>query len=142
MLDQRRLPGEEISHTYTDYREVARAIREMVIAGASRHRRCRCQGVALGVLHSSANPSTIARRIFRKCCDVIAKTRPTPVDLFWALERMKSRIRRTHRAIFRPGQDQASPRRGSPAKSISKKKATDEAIGRYGAEFMPAKVKS
>jgi methylthioribose-1-phosphate isomerase len=39
MLDQRRLPAEEISYTYTDYRDVAKAIREMVIRGRRRHGR-------------------------------------------------------------------------------------------------------
>ena len=43
MLDQRRLPAEEISHTYTDYREVARAIREMVIRGAPEIGRASCR---------------------------------------------------------------------------------------------------
>src|SRR6266436_5275537 len=54
MLDQRRLPGEEISHTYTDYREVARAIREMVIRGAPAIGVAAAMGAALGVLHSPA----------------------------------------------------------------------------------------
>ena len=54
MLDQRRLPAEEISHTYTDYREVARAIREMVIRGAPAIGVAAAMGVALGVLHSPA----------------------------------------------------------------------------------------
>jgi methylthioribose-1-phosphate isomerase len=54
MLDQRRLPAEEISYTYTDYREVAKAIREMVIRGAPAIGVAAAMGVALGVLHSSA----------------------------------------------------------------------------------------
>src|SRR5882672_7919457 len=92
MLDQRRLPAEEISHTYTDYREVARAIREMVIRGAPAIGVAAAMGVALGVLHSETKSIQELRAEFPKICDVIAKTRPTAVDLFWAIERMKSRF--------------------------------------------------
>src|ERR1700738_3789253 len=92
MLDQRRLPGEEISHTYTDYREVAGAICEMVIRGAPAIGVAAAMGVALGVLHSPAKTVEELRAEFPQICDVMAKTRPTAVDLFWALERMKARF--------------------------------------------------
>src|SRR6266404_939707 len=82
MLDQRRLPAEEITHTYTDYREVARAIREMVIRGAPAIGVAAAMGVALGVLHSAAKSIDELRAEFPQICDVIAKTRPTAVDLF------------------------------------------------------------
>ena len=81
MLDQRRLPAEEISHTYTDYREVARAIREMVIRGAPAIGVAAAMGVALGVLHSPAKSIADLREEFSEICDVMAKTRPTAVDL-------------------------------------------------------------
>ncbi len=54
MLDQRRLPAEEVSYTYTDYREVAKAIREMVIRGAPAIGVAAAMGVAVGVQNSSA----------------------------------------------------------------------------------------
>src|SRR5499433_3639361 len=92
MLDQRRLPAEEISYTYTDYREVAKAIREMVIRGAPAIGVAAAMGVALGVLHSKAKSIDELRSEFAVICDVIAKTRPTAVDLFWALDRMKRRF--------------------------------------------------
>src|SRR5256885_1631665 len=92
MLDQRRLPSEEISHTYTDYREVARAIREMVIRGAPAIGVAAAMGVALGVQHSGARSVEELRTEFPQICEVIAQTRPTAVDLFWALERMKKRF--------------------------------------------------
>src|SRR5258708_14443557 len=87
ILDQRRLPGEEISHTYTDYREVARAIREMVIRGAPAIGVAAAMGVALGVLHSPAKSVEEFGTEFPIIWDAIAKTRPTAVDLFWAIER-------------------------------------------------------
>src|ERR1700745_2690496 len=92
MLDQRRLPTEEISYTYTDYREVAKAIREMVIRGAPAIGVAAAMGAALGVLHSSAKSMDALRGEFSEICDVLAKTRPTAVDLFWALDRMKARF--------------------------------------------------
>lgn len=92
MLDQRRLPAEEISFTYTDYREVAKAITEMVIRGAPAIGVAAAMGAALGVLHSKANSVEALRTEFAEICNTLAKTRPTAVDLFWALERMKAHL--------------------------------------------------
>src|ERR1700694_6201852 len=92
MLDQRRLPAEEVTYTYTDYREVAKAIREMVIRGAPAIGVAAAMGAALGVLHSPAKSVETLRAEFTELCDTLAKTRPTAVDLFWALERMKRRF--------------------------------------------------
>jgi methylthioribose-1-phosphate isomerase len=136
ILDQRRLPAEEVSYTYTDYREVAKGIREMVIRGAPAIGVAAAMGVALGVQHSPAESVEELRAEFPGICDVLAKTRPTAVDLFWALERMKrkfaelcareSQIAEIKRALIQE------------AKLIHlEKKATDQAIGEYGAEFMP-----
>ena len=136
MLDQRRLPGEEITHTYTDYREVARAIREMVIRGAPAIGVAAAMGVALGVLHSPAKSADELRAQFNGICDVMAQTRPTAVDLFWAIERMKVRFAE----VTAQSSDLEKIRRGmvQEAKQIHvEKRATDEAIGRFGAEFMP-----
>src|SRR5258708_12869176 len=79
ILDQRRLPGEEISHTYTDYREVARAIREMVIRGAPAIAVAAAMGVALRVLHSPPKPAQKFPTEFPIPFYAIAKTPPTPI---------------------------------------------------------------
>src|ERR1700733_7724517 len=92
MLDQRRLPAEEISYTYTDYRDVAKAIREMIIRGAPAIGVAAAMGVALGVSHSTATSVEALKSETTEICDTLAKTRPTAVDLFWALERMKRRF--------------------------------------------------
>src|ERR1700735_1807998 len=92
MIDQRRLPGEVIRHTYTDYREVAAAIKDMVIRGAPAIGVAAAMGVALGVERSSAHSLDDLRAEFPGICKTIAQTRPTAVDLFWALERMKKRF--------------------------------------------------
>jgi methylthioribose-1-phosphate isomerase len=137
MLDQRLLPAEEVSYTYTNYREVAKAIRDMVIRGAPAIGVAAAMGAALGVLHSSANSVEALRAEFADICDTLAKTRPTAVDLFWAIERMKRRFVE----ITAQSSDLAKIRHAmvEEAQQVHlEKKATDEAIGRYGAEFMPA----
>ena len=137
MLDQRLLPGEEVSYTYTDYREVAKAIRDMVIRGAPAIGVAAAMGVALGVLHSSATSVEALRTEFPEICDTLAKTRPTAVDLFWAIERMKRRF-----AELTAQNSSLSNIRQAMVEEARQvhleKKATDEAIGRLGSEFMPS----
>src|ERR1700693_4080632 len=94
MLDQRRLPGEVIRHTYTDYRDVAAAIKDMVIRGAPAIGVAAAMGVALGVERSKARSAEELRAEFPLICETIARTRPTAVDLFWAVERMTHRFER------------------------------------------------
>ena len=77
MLDQRKLPAEEISYIYTDYREVAKAIREMVIRGAPAIGVAAAMGVALGVQKSTAKTIEEFKNEFVVICDVLSKTRPT-----------------------------------------------------------------
>jgi len=127
MLDQRRLPGEVIRHTYTKYGEVADAIRDMVIRGAP---------AIGGVLHSEAKDVAELREEFPKICETLACTRPTAVDLFWALARMKRRFDE-----LAPSNDLEMIRREmvAEAKKVhAEKRATDEAIGKLGAPLMPA----
>ena len=136
MLDQRLLPAEEVSYTYTDYREVAKAIREMVIRGAPAIGVAAAMGAALGVLHSSAKSIEALRPEFQEICGTLAKTRPTAVDLFWALERMQRRFAE----LTSETSDLVKIKQGmvEEARQIHlEKKTTDEAIGRFGAEFMP-----
>jgi methylthioribose-1-phosphate isomerase len=136
MLDQRRLPAEEISYTYTDYREVAKAIREMVIRGAPAIGVAAAMGVALGVQKSTAKTIEGLKEEFAVISEALAKTRPTAVDLFWALERMKARFEElTGSNVDLAGIRQALIREAQEVHA--EKKATDEAMGRFGAEFMP-----
>jgi methylthioribose-1-phosphate isomerase len=136
MLDQRRLPAEEISYTYTDYREVAKAIREMVIRGAPAIGVAAAMGYALGLQQSSAKSAAELRAEAAIIRDVLAKTRPTAVDLFWALERMD----RKFAALQTANANVADIKKEMVAEAQLvhlEKKDTDEAIGRFGAEFMP-----
>jgi len=136
MLDQRQLPAREVSYTYTDYREVAKAIREMVIRGAPAIGVAAAMGVALGLLNSQAQSVDALTKELPEICDTLAKTRPTAVDLFWALDRMKRRFD----ALVHSGAHLAAIRHAMvrEAKAVHEEKlATDQAIGRFGAEFMP-----
>ena len=136
MLDQRRLPAEEIYYTYTDYREVARAIRDMVIRGAPAIGVAAAMGAALGVLHSSAKSVGELRTEFAEICALLAKTRPTAVDLFWAIDRMSRRFAQ----LTAETSDLASIKQALVAEARQvhlEKKITDEAIGRFGADLMP-----
>jgi methylthioribose-1-phosphate isomerase len=136
ILDQRRLPAEEINYTYTDYREVAKAIREMIIRGAPAIGVAAAMGVALGVQKSQATSVEALEPEFTEICETLAKTRPTAVDLFWALERMKGRFA----ALVASRSELHKIREAlvAEAKLVHlEKKTTDEAIGAYGAEYMP-----
>ena len=136
MLDQRRLPGEEIRVTYTDYQGIAKAIQEMVIRGAPAIGVAAAMGVAIGVEKSRAASVEALEAEFTEISETLRKTRPTAVDLFWALERMKDRFRQ----LVGSGADLATIRREliAEAKEVHREKvATDEAIGKFGAEYMP-----
>jgi methylthioribose-1-phosphate isomerase len=80
MIDQTKLPREQVFVTCRTYQEVAEAIRSMVIRGAPAIGVAAAMGVALGV-QEDANFETV--------CGTLAQTRPTAVNLFWAIERMR-----------------------------------------------------
>src|SRR5437764_4695995 len=86
MIDQTRLPREQVFVTCTTYEQVADAIRTMVIRGAPAIGVAAAMGVALGVLQ--ANEQYLDSE-FEKICAELAGTRPTAVNLFWAIDRMK-----------------------------------------------------
>jgi methylthioribose-1-phosphate isomerase len=136
MLDQRLLPGEEVSYTYANYQDVAKAIREMVIRGAPAIGVAAAMGVAIGVQKSNAKSLAELRAEFPVILDTLAKTRPTAVDLFWALDRMKLRFEEV--AAHTQDLSQIAAAMIAEAQAVhAEKRATDEAIGRFGAEFMP-----
>ncbi len=90
LIDQRLLPHEEIWHAYTDYQGVARAIVEMQIRGAPAIGAAAAYGVALAALASPAQTAEALQADLEEAIRVLAATRPTAVNLFWALERMRT----------------------------------------------------
>jgi methylthioribose-1-phosphate isomerase len=141
MLDQRRLPGEVVYHTYTDYREVARAIKDMVIRGAPAIGVAAAMGIALGVEDSNAKTLAELRAEFPAICDAMARTRPTAVDLFWAIERFKRRFEELAHAAEKNGAGGIAGIQAALVEEAQKvhqeRRDADEQIGRFGAELMP-----
>jgi len=140
MIDQTRLPGEEIYRTYPDYREVAEAIRSMVIRGAPAIGVAAAMGIALGVKNSGAkNPSEL-RAEFEVIAETLAKTRPTAVNLFWAIDRMRAVFNKSLSCQHTNAQVLEMVRVGleEEAKRIlAEDIAINEAMGRHGADLMP-----
>ncbi len=89
MIDQTRLPSEEVYNEYSDYKSVAEAIRGMVIRGAPAIGVAAAMGIALGAAEIVADTHESFFQQLSNVCDVMARTRPTAVNLFWAIERMK-----------------------------------------------------
>ncbi len=89
MIDQRKLPAAEVYVTCRTATEVAKAIKTMVIRGAPAIGVAAAMGIALGMKRSPATGTKQFTTEFQKLCDLMAATRPTAVNLFWAIERMK-----------------------------------------------------
>src|SRR6476646_3798005 len=89
MIDQRKLPAEEVYVRCKTAPEVARAIKTMVIRGAPAIGVAAAMGIALGAARSKATGTKQFAVEFNKLCDLMAATRPTAVNLFWAIDRMK-----------------------------------------------------
>ncbi len=145
MLDQRRLPGEVVYHTYQDYREVARAIKDMEIRGAPAIGVAAAMGAALGVMKSQAGTLAELCAEFPQICDALAKTRPTAVDLFWALARMQRRFDRAAAEATASlsrgtgdGLAQISQALIEEAQAVHReRREQDEAMGHFGAALLP-----
>src|SRR3982750_1999928 len=89
MVDQRKLPAQEVYVRCRTAPEVAKAIRTMVIRGAPAIGVAAAFGIALGARNSTAKGTRQLAVEFQKICDLMAATRPTAVNLFWAIDRMK-----------------------------------------------------
>ncbi len=132
MIDQRRLPKEEAYVTCTNFEEVADAIRCMVIRGAPAIGVAAAMGVALGVLYEDENE--LIEWKFRRICNTLANTRPTAVNLFWAIDRMKQ--------LWASLQGQPIEEiRARMVEEVQRIRLEDiainEAMGRHGAELIP-----
>ena len=89
MIDQTRLPGEEVYNEYTDFQGVAEAIRGMIIRGAPAIGVAAAMGIALGARDIIADTFESFYRQLENVCELLGQTRPTAVNLFWAIDRMK-----------------------------------------------------
>ena len=136
MIDQRLLPGEEIYPVFRTYQEVAEAIREMVVRGAPAIGVAAAMGVALGVRDSRAGDVESLAIELDQICQVLAATRPTAVNLFWAIERMREHFQR----LLAQGATPDGLRQGlvEEAQAIHDEDiAANRSMGRYGATLIP-----
>jgi methylthioribose-1-phosphate isomerase len=139
MIDQTLLPGEEIYRTYRTYPEVAEAIRSMVIRGAPAIGVAAAMGVALGVKNSPAQSVAELRGEFETIAETISKTRPTAVNLFWAVKRMRELF---EKSLAGPGSDAEKIERAKRLlveegqRVLAEDIAVNEAMGRHGATLL------
>jgi methylthioribose-1-phosphate isomerase len=136
MIDQRLLPTEEKYLMLRSYEEVAEAIKKMVVRGAPAIGVSAAMGLALGAQQSVGTSVADLEYDFDYMCDVMAATRPTAVNLFWAIERMRDALRRA----------KAQTDNVEEAKSLLVKEAqlifdddlkSNRAMGRFGGELIP-----
>lgn len=128
MIDQTKLPRQQVYVTCKDYTEVAAAIRDMIIRGAPAIGVAAAMGVALGMQTAESDAE------FDQICSVLGATRPTAVNLFWALQRM----RLVYEASRGSGLEKMRERLVLEARQIRIEDiAINEAIGRHGADLVP-----
>jgi methylthioribose-1-phosphate isomerase len=136
MVDQRKLPGQEIYVRCRTAQEVAKAIRTMVIRGAPAIGVAAAMGLALNMRRSTAKGTKQFAVEFQKTCDMMAATRPTAVNLFWAIDRMK----RTFAEGAQAGEstDELCTRLDREARAIHDEDVANcKAMGAYGAAIVP-----
>ena len=134
-IDQTKLPTEETYVTCKNYEQVADVIRNMVVRGAPAIGVAAAMGIALGLKDSEAENGAELKADFDRICEVIGKTRPTAVNLFWAIRRMREKFETLRiRPLPQIKQALIDEARRMHAEDI----AANQAMGRHGATLMPA----
>jgi len=134
-IDQTKLPTEETYVTCKTYTQVADVIRNMVVRGAPAIGVAAAMGIALGVKNSKAENGGDLKHDFDQICDVIGKTRPTAVNLFWAIKRMRDKFEMLRvRPLPQIKQALVEEAQRMHAEDI----AANQAMGRHGATLMPS----
>jgi len=129
MIDQRKLPGQEIYVRCRTYIQVAQAIERMVVRGAPAIGIAAAYGLVLGTMALNAETGRSLDRDFEKVYKRLERTRPTARNLFWALERMRAVYERTRAA----GLKALRAALLEEAKAIEREDAeTNRAIGHHG----------
>jgi methylthioribose-1-phosphate isomerase len=133
-IDQRKLPTEETYVTCATHEEVADAIRNMVVRGAPAIGVAAAMGIALGTRDADAGHVSELRRAFEQICEIMGETRPTAVNLFWAIRRMQEKfeacaelpLEQIRQALITEAQ-----------RMYVEDIAANEAMGHHGATLMP-----
>lgn len=136
MIDQRLLPTEEKYLTLRSYEEVAEAIKKMIVRGAPAIGVSAAMGLALGAQQSVGTSVADLAYDFDYMCDVMSQTRPTAVNLFWAIERMRATFRRAQAET--DDSEEVKRRLVAEAQAIYKEDIeANRALGRFGGELIP-----
>ena len=134
-LDQTKLPTEEVYVTAKTHNEVADVIRNMVVRGAPAIGVAAGMGIALGVKNSKAETGADLKKEFDQICETIRQTRPTAVNLFWAIRRMQEKFETLRiRSVPQVKQALIEEAQRMHAEDI----AANQAMGRHGATLMPS----
>src|SRR5438874_12359067 len=134
-IDQRRLPTEEVYVTCATYDDVAEAIRNMTVRGAPAIAVAAAMGIALGTREAEGDHVSELRRYFDQICETLGETRPTAVNLFWAIERMRRKFEElSELPVAQIKQALINEAQRMYLEDI----AACEAMGRNGAVLMPA----
>ena len=133
-IDQTKLPTKETYVTCKTHEQVADVIRKMVVRGAPAIGVAAAMGIALGVKNSKAATGAELQQEFDRICDLIGQTRPTAVNLFWAIRRMRQKFEHFRmRPIQQIKQELIEEAQRMHAEDI----AANQAMGRHGATLMP-----
>src|SRR3989442_15558910 len=136
MIDQRLLPGEEKYLMLRSCEEVAEAIKNMAVRGAPAIGVSAAMGLALGAQQSVGMSVADLEYDFDYLCEMMSKTRPTAVNLFWAIERMRDAFNR----LKSQSENLSEIKKGlieEAAKIFQEDMQANRAIGRFRADLIP-----
>ena len=135
LLDQTKLPTEEVYVTCRTWEEVAEAIRKMIVRGAPAIGVAAAMGIALGTRDADAGHVAELRREFERICDEMGETRPTAVNLFWAIRRMQEKFEQcSELPVEKIRQELIAEAQRMYVEDL----AANEAMSKHGAALLPS----
>ena len=135
LVDQTKLPTEEVYVTCRTYDEVAKAIKDMIVRGAPAIGVTAAMGIALGVRDAKVGTLAELRQVFGGICRTMGETRPTAVNLFWAIRRMQRKFEElSNMPIAVVKQEMVLEAKRIHLEDV----AANQAMGRNGAVLMPS----
>ncbi|HVP53126.1 MAG TPA: S-methyl-5-thioribose-1-phosphate isomerase [Terriglobales bacterium] len=135
LLDQTRLPAEEVYVTCQTWEEVADAIRRMIVRGAPAIGVAAGMGIALGARDADAGHVAELRRELEHICEEMGETRPTAVNLFWAIRRMQEKFEQcSELPVEKIRQELIAEAQRMYVEDL----ATNEAMSKQGATLLPS----
>ena len=137
LLDQRRLPADEVYLRCTDVDAVAAAIREMAVRGAPAIGVAAAFAIALGIKGQRRDPEALRAQL-EGICERLRATRPTAVNLFWAIERMR---RRFEEALRHGSSGVADALLDEARRIYDEDKEACRRMGDLGAELLPEQAR-